>query len=190
MNFIETKKRILETYQEFIIKNLVDNKMLEINRIINENENFVTTSSCAGRIIIIGKKALREKYNTNFFLKTHDALERKYNIENLHFDNELWVLYEPPNIHIKCKDLKSAKMLHQFALEAKLSKSKFQSIKKPYVVEILGTGNLQIPIGFDGKLAIDQNYFNKVITVANKILIEEQNRLKSLKELIQLNEIN
>ena len=56
MNFIETKKRILETYQEFIIKNLMDNKMLEINRIINENENFVTTSSCAGRIIIIGKK--------------------------------------------------------------------------------------------------------------------------------------
>ena len=38
MNFIETKKRILETYQEFIIKNLVDNKMLEINRIIHENE--------------------------------------------------------------------------------------------------------------------------------------------------------
>ena len=30
--------------------------MLEINGIINENENFVTTSSCAGRIIIIGKK--------------------------------------------------------------------------------------------------------------------------------------
>ena len=190
MNFIETKKRILETYQEFIIKNLVDNKMLEINRIINDNENLVTTSSCAGRIIIIGKKALREKYNTHFFLKTHDALEKKYNIQDLDFKNELWLLYEPPNIHIKCKDLTSAKMLHQFALKAKLSKSKFQSIKKPYVVEILGTGNLQIPIGFDGKLEIDQNYFDKIINVANQILIEEQNRLKSLKELIKFKEIN
>ena len=190
MDFIETKKRILKTYREFTIKNLVDNKMLEINRIINENENFITTSSCAGRIIIIGKKTLREKYDTIFFLKTHDALEKQYNIEKLDFENELWVLFEPPNIHIKCKDLKSAKMLHQIALGAKLSKSKFQSIKKPYVVEILGTGNLQIPIGFDGKLAIDQNYFDKIITVANQILIQEQSRLKSFKELIQLIEIN
>ena len=181
LDFTEHKSRILKKYQEALDQKLVDTDMIEINHTINKLPEYVTTSSCTGRITIISKTKLRSKYNTVFHLKTHNPNEfSKYhyeNLQNIDFDGELWLLVESPNVHIRCHNLENAENLHQIALQSKLSKSKFQSISPAIVVEILGTGSIQVPLGSDGKILISKDHFRFVVIKSVELLHAEQKRL-------------
>ena len=179
MGFKSEKVEILKQYDVAIKSGLVDNDMIAINALINTNPHWVTTSSCFGRIIIISKNNLRSKYQTEFLFKSHSpSTVRNIKLENMHFSNEFWMLLEPPNIHVRCHNLELGKQLVTYALESKLGRSKYQSVYPKIVVELLGTTNMQIPLGESGKMIIQTEYFDYLCSKMEGILMEEQNRIQ------------
>jgi len=185
MQFEESKRRILENYEDALSKGVVDDDMIAINEAINVLPDFVTTSSCFGRMTLISKTAMRDKYHTNFHFKTHQPSAIDLQVTELpEFDGTLWLLVEAPNIHVRSKNLDAASELQKLGLQAKLSKSKFQSLKPAIVVELLGTGSLQIPLGQQGEILISQVFLEMVEVEARELLSVEQERLRSFHQLI------
>ncbi len=94
------------------------------------------------------------------------------------FEGHLYTNLEPPTYHIACKTLDDAIILHQQAIDSNIGYSMFKTIKKSIVVEIRGTGMLYIPIGFNNKILVSDEYIDHIIKLSNEILTDEQARMK------------
>lgn len=190
-NIFRTRKAAaLKKWTKALEDDRVDKEVIPLVNQINDLEDFYTTSSCAGRLTIISKEAVRSKYKTDFIFKSHNPEDLK--LEKIGFpisyrQKELWMLLEPPNFHVGARTHQSAIALVKLAQKCGLGKSKYQSINPAVVVEILGTGSLSLPLGFDGEMLVSQEYLTRVLKLASQMLTEEQKRLyrfsKSLVEL-------
>ena len=102
-NFNQRKKDILEKSDKSSIGSW-DEK-------INSTDNYYTTSSCSGRIVLMRDE---NKKGEGLFVKVwHDKInfeDLKKELENLENRNIKFKL-ESPIIHIACKDLESASKL-------------------------------------------------------------------------------
>ncbi len=191
-NIFKTRKiAALKKWTNAVDENKVDIEVIPLVELINGFDHYYTTSSCAGRLTIISKSAVRSKYHTDFIFKSHNPNE--LSIEKIGYpiefkQKELWMLLEPPNFHIGAKNLDYAETMVKLALNSGLGKSKFQSISPGIVVEILGTGHMSLPLGFDGEMAVSKEYLKKVLKIASSMLEEEQIRLARFHE--QLTKFN
>lgn len=186
--FFDKKKLALKKLQEAINEEKVDVGVLDLINIINSYEQYYTTSSCAGRFVVLSKSSFRGKYTADFVYKTHSPpvdLPKVIEAVLKPFEGYLYINIEPPTYHIACKTLEDAIKLHQLAIDNNIGYSMFKTIKKSIIVEIRGTGNLSIPIGFQGKLYVSNEYLEHVRNLSNEILSSEQARIKKFENKIQ-----
>jgi len=66
---MKEKFRYLEDLKEVIQKGEVDLRIIDTLNILNSKENYYTTSSCAGRIILIEIEEIGDKKESNFIFK-------------------------------------------------------------------------------------------------------------------------
>ena len=168
-------------------ENKVDLEILHVINRINEFAQYYSTSSCAGRIVLLSKANFRGKYTAEFVYKNHSPLNPEAIIELKNsmkrpFAGQLYFNVEPPTYHVVCNTFEDAMQIHQLALEVALGYSMFKSIKKSIVVEIRGTGLLQVPIGLDNKVYITDEHLDFILALGNEVLSSEQDRVKKLYE--------
>lgn len=183
--FKNKKKQAILKLDKALKEDKVDYEVIQLINIINKLNNYYTTSSCAGRFLLISKDDVRDKYNTDFIYKTHDPdliYQAKEYLNN--FKGHLWLLLEAPNFHVGCIDLNSAIQLHKLSLKAGFGYSKIQSLEPSIVVEILGTSRISSPLGHKNKLLVNDNYIDYICTICNKLLKEEQMKLKVWEKLL------
>ena len=147
---------------------------LDINQRINDHKDYFTTSSCAGRLILIEKDRVNSKYDTVFRFRTHDPrdIDRMHDLifketnefSRFRFQNTLWILLEAPDFHVRCRTIDNALAMHKLALDAKLALSKYQSLEPSIVLE-------------DRNLLISPDHLALVLKECKKLLTEDQNRL-------------
>jgi tRNA wybutosine-synthesizing protein 3 len=186
--FTNKKKIALHKLETALSENKVDLEVLELINLINALDNYYTTSSCAGRIVILSKNSFRGKYSASFLFKKHDLVSFNEIDSVLRDLPDFVLLYlnvEPPTFHIAASSINHAIFLHQMALDSGLGYSMFKTIKKSIVIEVRGTGMLQIPIGHNNKVFIEPPYLKFVLDHGNEILKQEQNRVKLFKERIE-----
>ncbi len=188
VNLFKTKKQAaLKKWETAKKENKVDLEVVELVELINGFEQYYTTSSCAGRLIIISKSSVRNKYNTTFHFKSHSP--SAITIENVGFpiefeQNELWLLLEPPNFHVGCSDLENMLKLLNLSKKAGFGQSKIQSVKPTLTIEVLGTSRISLPIGNEKKMVVSQDYLEYILKAASSMLKEEQKRLEILQDFL------
>ncbi len=189
--FEKRKKKAMEKLRQALTLNKVDAEVMPIINLLNSFPQWFTTSSCAGRLALLSKGGIRSKYDAAFWFKTHDPgvfhqVKRRLPRD---FKGQLWLLVSPPMFHVAARTLKDALLLQQLARHARLGYTKIQSISPSIIVEVLGTGNMAIPIGQDGQIFISSLHLERVLELAAKMLAEDQARMWKwydlLKELIQ-----
>jgi len=143
-----------------------DKRILDLCDKINSSENYYTTSSCSGRILII--KDEDKKINGLFEFVSHDFvifdnfLERVKKIRgNCKFKQE------PPLIHIVCDTLPNAEILLRKAQEVGFKRSGIISLGRNIVLEILSTEKLEFPLMLNGRLIVDEAFLKIVLEKAN-----------------------
>ena len=156
MDFDLKKHQMLEKLHDAKEKGLVDLDAIPILDIINESTKFYTASSCSGRLDILEVEKLGQKIHSRFLYKTHqipaDYREIKAILESINdFHYQLWFQVEPPVFHIGAKTLEAAKELLHIGLDAGLRRSGIRSLTKSIIVQLWGTGHLNVPIGSQGK---------------------------------------
>jgi len=160
-----------------------DIKIKSLCNKINKSKDYYTTSSCAGRIILL--KESTKKQPDAFLFKTHkkttlneikNALE-KTNYKDIEFQQTSCIL------HVACSSLEKAFTLVNKAKLAGWKRSGVMSQKRN-IVELHSTENMSFPIVKNSKLLVDNNFLKIAINQANQKLERTWKKIENLKKLI------
>ncbi len=162
-----------------------DKKIIGFCEKINLSENYYTTSSCSGRIVLIIDK---EKKESDLFLKVYHYLisfgELKKDLIELSKKNlSIKFKQEPAIIHIACKSLEDAQKLYDKAKQIGWKKSGLISWEKNFILELNSTEKLEFPI-VDKEILVDDNFLKKTVEESNKNLEKSWDKIEKLKNLI------
>jgi tRNA wybutosine-synthesizing protein 3 len=165
-SFKQRKKDVLSKVDKSFIGKW-DKKVLDVCKKINSLENYYTTSSCSGRIMII--KDFEEKKAGLFKFVSHELVDFEEFIEevnkikkgNFKFKQEAVIL------HVACKDLESAEKLLVKSFSAGFKRSGIISLGKNIIVEINSTERLEFPLIKNGKFLGNEYFFREILKKAN-----------------------
>ena len=183
--FEEQKKRALEKLRI----GGADEEVAGIIEKINSSEDFFTTSSCSGRIVLISIPEIGAKRAAKFVGKWHrppvsreevqEAIKLKGG-EGITEGREIWLLSQSPILHVACRDLEKAKALLRIAIESGFKYSGIKAISKDgkVVVEIVSTERMDVPLGKDGVMFCSEGYMDFILSKANFMLERGKGKLK------------
>jgi tRNA wybutosine-synthesizing protein 3 len=182
------KEDRMESLEKRICEGEVDQEVLPIVEIINSNPDYFTTSSCAGRIVLIELPEIGDKENAEFLGKWHRAVgadEVMAAFSKAKDNTVVFLLAQSPIIHVRCKTIRGALELRNLAVESGLKYSTLKSLtldKKnvpiKIVVEILSSENIHVPISRGGKLFPNSDYIAFLVKNANVVLERARGKLE------------
>jgi tRNA wybutosine-synthesizing protein 3 len=161
-------------------RGMVDGQIRPLVRLLNENPDYYTTSSCSGRIVLITREESSRKCDSRWLYVTHGkATAEEISKALMPVPEELvWLRQESFILHAVAKDLDAARKLLSVAAEAGLKHSGICSIGKRIILEIEGNEILEAPVSRRGKLLIDKDYLLILIRAANRKMVSNSKRLR------------
>lgn len=186
-DFIEGKKKSLQKLKNAIKNKEVDENILPILDLINGSENFFTTSSCFGRIVLLEIPKIGDKKNARFLGKWHKTIEIKEFIkvkENAK-TGQLWLLAQSPVIHIVAKTLSHADKILKLAISCGFKNSGLKSLDKKIVVEICSTERVDAPIGRDKLFYCDNIFLELLVDISNEVIKKSTQKLNKFQDKLK-----
>ena len=171
-SFTLYKQKNMRKLAEALEKQQVDNDVISLLEQINADERFVTTSSCAGRIVVLEIPILGDKKQAVFhgcwhytptFSELQQALKK-------FTTGQLWLLAQPPIFHIAARDIDSANLLLKAGIESGFKNSGIKTLQNQCMVELLSTERLDMPLGADGTIYCDDLYLHFLLQIAEKVI--------------------
>ena len=182
--FLKSKDNALKKLNKAINENKLDKKIKYIINLINSNNNYFTSSSCSGRIVIIEIPEIGDKKQAKFLGKWHREIhfDEVINSVNTSKSGMIWLLAQSPILHVKTKSISSADKLIKIAISSGFKNSGIKSITGNIVVEICSTERLDTPIGKNGILFSSENHLKFLVDISNYILKKSRRKLNLLKK--------
>lgn len=181
-NFLQRKQDVLSKNDKSSIGKW-DEKIKSLCEKINKKENYYTTSSCSGRIIVMIDKEKKGPDLFKFF--SHDLITLEYFLRCLPKEIaklNLKFKQEPCILHVSCKNLKDAYIFLEKAKLAGWKNSGIISKEKRLVVEINGTEKLEFPLMLKGKMLVNDKFLELIIKKSNENLKKSWERIKKLEK--------
>ena len=183
-NFKQRKKSILSKSDKSSIGSW-DRKIVFLCNKINSLENYYTTSSCSGRVVLMVDQ---DKKSPNLFLVvSHNLISLSWLRNNLEKfkTSRAKFKYEPLILHIVCKDLKSASLLLEEAKKIGLKHSGINALGKNIVLELNASDKLEFPVISDLGVLINEGFMKIVVKQTNEKLRKSWNYIKKLEKVIK-----
>lgn len=185
MTFEHEKNQFLKKIDKSS-KGKTDKAILPLIKMINRMENFYTTSSCAGRILLM--KETGKKQKNVFFRVWHEKInfaEAKKTIEESakKYLKIIYLKQEPCILHVSCKNLFDALRLVSMARQAGWKKSGITS--KRFMTELVSTEILAAPVAEKGNLLVNNDYLKILVKEANSKLFRTRQKIKNLQGMIK-----
>uniref|UniRef100_A0A8C9WQ63 tRNA wybutosine-synthesizing protein 3 homolog n=1 Tax=Scleropages formosus TaxID=113540 RepID=A0A8C9WQ63_SCLFO len=157
-NFAQWKNQCLAK-MDLSKKGSIDEDIQDVVRFINLSENFFTTSSCSGRIILIdGASDCQDvqKQNCSWLFVTHQMCHKCDVVSGLErSQGDAVFKFEPFVLHVQCKQLQDAQLL-----------------------AVRSTHTLEVPVSHKGQQLVDDHYIDFLVEVANQKMQENLRRIK------------
>tara|TARA_Y100000310_G_scaffold311740_1_gene358315 strand:+ start:418 stop:984 length:567 start_codon:yes stop_codon:yes gene_type:complete len=173
MNFNKEKKEFLEK-EDKSRKGFVDKKIKKLVDKINSLDDFFTTSSCSGRVLIATIPKPNKKNEVRYLFNLHDKVKNNEIRKILETDwpkGDVWFRVDGTIIHIASKNIEKAKKLMNIARDIGFRRSGIISMGKNRItLELISTENIETIISKKGKLLVDESYLKILIKEANKKL--------------------
>lgn len=184
--FLQRKTAVLSKLDKSFI-GLWDKKIKSLCDKINSKNDFYTTSSCSGRIVLIIDK---NKKLPNLFLRVwHEELSFKELKESLNQINKKDLIkfkFEPPILHVICKDLESSAGLLENAKSVGFKHSGINTLGKNIILELNGSERLEFPIFDKKKVLVDDNFLKLIVKQANEKLKKGWESIKKFEKKLQI----
>ena len=161
-----------------------DKKIIPLCEKINKKDNCYTTSSCAGRVVLVKDQESRSGV---FEWISHDLIkfkELKNALNKVNFAKFVKFKQEPCLLHVACRDLKGAQELVDKAKLVGWKRSGIITTGKRFVVELIGTEKLEFLIMNNHKLLVNNQYLELVVKKSNENLKLTWDKINKLKKLI------
>jgi len=186
-DFLNGKKSALAKFQLAKKENKVDLGIQSILDIINESENYYTSSSCFGRIVLLEIPNIGDKKEAKFLGKWHRTIKvnELFSAVKNAKKGQLWLLSQSPIIHIVVKTNNAADKLLKTAIACSFKNSNLKSLSKKIVVEVCSTERLDAPVGKDGVLFCNKDHLELLVDISNEIIKKSTLKLKKLEEKLR-----
>ncbi len=187
--FFEQKNFALKRLNEALKKGEVDKAILPIIRYVNSLEDFYTTSTCAGRIVLLqdlGSK--KEDFHVERWHRKIKFSELKKSLEKLPDKGATRLIQESGILHMVARNSENGTLLLKIALASGFKHSGFQVFKEPrFLVEICSSERIDVPIALNGNLIVDEKYLKYLVKLANEKFLKSQKKLKRLEKELKEN---
>lgn len=184
-SFLKRKQDVLSKLDKSHIGSW-DKKIAGLCDKINSFENYYTTSSCSGRVILIIDA--EKKGKDLFVFVAHDKIDFEELKENLDLalkkNKKIKFKFEPCILHIACKTLEDAEKLYEKGKLAGWKKSGIIGMKNGITVELNSTEKLEFPIIQNKKILVSDDFLKIVVDEANKKLGKSWMKIEKLGKLI------
>ena len=110
--FDVSKKKALEKAKK-ASEDEWDEKVIPLCDAFNNNQDFYTSSSCAGRVVLLQIPKIGDRSDAKWLFTSHGDADPKAVLKTLENPPEEQVVYryEPFIIHVECRDLTHAERL-------------------------------------------------------------------------------
>ncbi|XP_058394286.1 tRNA wybutosine-synthesizing protein 3 homolog [Diceros bicornis minor] len=171
-------------------KGSVDEDVVELVQLLNGREEFFTTSSCAGRVILLdgGINGFEvQKQNCCWLLVTHKPCVKDDVIVALKKANgDATLKFEPFVLHVQCRQLQDAQILHSVAIDSGFRNSGITVGKRgKTMLAVRSTHGLEVPLSHKGKLMVTEEYIDFLLKIANQKMEENKKRIERFYNCLQ-----
>ncbi|XP_011618093.1 tRNA wybutosine-synthesizing protein 3 homolog [Takifugu rubripes] len=171
-------------------KGSVDEDISHLVSLINSRERFFTTSSCSGRIILIDRVSGIsdiQKQNCHWLFVSHQKCKPDDLISALERSNGDAVFkFEPFVLHVQCRQLDDAQMMHSVAINAGFRNSGLTVGKLGKIMmAVRSTHVLEVPLSHNGKVLVEQEYIHFLTELANQKMEENLRRIQRFYDNLQ-----
>jgi len=178
--WLQFRKSSLSGLADAKLEGKADEKAFALIDTINALDDYVTTSSCSGRVMILSLE--KHKKDAKMQSRWHDKVDAEdveTAISGYRGEKRLWLKAEPFILHIACKDIESGTRMLMACKNAGIKRFGLQAMKgNRYMMEIIGTGKIDIPLEC---CSVDYGKFAKL---ANEILEKNWKRMETLRKEI------
>ncbi len=152
------------------IKQSWDKKISNLCNLINKSNDYYTTSSCSGRILILIED--EKKRNDLFLFCSHDLISfdiLKKELAQIKDKTKRLVYFrhDPCILHVSCRTLEKAQEMHDLGKDAGWKRSGIIATKKRFVVELNATQKIEMPIIDNGEILVDDKFLKVLVDEAN-----------------------
>lgn len=182
--FFDAKENALRSLKKACVDKKVDRGIFHVLELINEMEGFYTSSSCAGRIVLLEIPKIGDKHGASFLGIWHRTIERK-ELEAAAANATrglLWLLAQAPILHIGAETINLADRMVKTAVSCGFKNSAVKSIGKKIIIEICSTERLDAPIGKDGCLFCGEMHLSLLVEISNEVMRKSQKKIDRLAE--------
>ena len=187
-NFEEQKERAMKGLRKALAEDKVDKDVIPLLERINALDNYFTTSSCSGRISIMEMPYFGDKVNSVWLGKWHREVTAEEVLEAIgkHKSGQLWFLVRSPILHVAARTMEDVVELLNLAIGLGFKYSNIKSVShKKLLVEIRSTERMDVPLGEDGELWVDEEYTERIVSLANAQVRRFKGKLKRMGEEIE-----
>ena len=184
--FNNRKKNALVKLDSALKNHQVDRLVIPLLEKINSTSDYFTTSSCAGRIVVLQLPEIGNKKKAVFLGRWH----RTVNVEEVsealdsYTEGQVWLLTQPPIFHIGCKSITAANELMKLGISSGFKHSGIRSISSQITVELQSTERMDMPLGSNGKQVIESEKISFLVDQANTSITRAQHKLTRLQKNI------
>ncbi|MFO8132931.1 MAG: hypothetical protein R6U10_03210 [Thermoplasmatota archaeon] len=170
--FLQAKEQAMARLEKDIENGEVDEPALPVLEQLNAIEDFYTTSSCSGRIVVMEVPTVGDKRGARFLGSWDGAVS----VDDIRTalrkasEGELWLLAQPPIFHVAAALVDRAQMLVSLARESGFKQSSIKSLGDPVMVEVGSTEEMDVPLGRDGVLLCSDAYLELLVSIANELM--------------------
>ncbi len=190
ITFDKLKRYHVERLKKAMESGEADEPIYYLLNYINSLDNYFTTSSCAGRIILIKIPESGKKKDAKFLFKSHYPVKFEEIYQKLlevydKYKEKIYFKQEPLILHIAAKDINSAIVMLDIARKAGFKHSGIFLIKEERVMlEVIGNEKIETIISKNKKLLISEEYFRELVEEANKKLIRVMENTRRFYDLL------
>ncbi len=180
--YLDAKEKALKALEKAYCEEKIDGGVSQILRQINALKGFYTSSSCAGRIVLLQIPTIGDKHAASFLGIWHRTIKAEEVLVSATQATTglLWLLAQSPIIHLGAETLDGANTMVKTAISCGFKNSAVKSTGKKIIIEIASTERLDAPIGRDGLLFCDKQYLDLLVEISNEIIKRSQEKLGRL----------
>jgi tRNA wybutosine-synthesizing protein 3 len=185
--FLDAKEQALKSLDKACGEQKVDEGILPLLELINSIEGCYTSSSCAGRIVLLEIPQIGDKRGATFLGIWHRTitLEEFQAAATKASHGLLWLLAQAPILHIGVQTPELADTMVKTAVSCGFKNSAVKSTGKKIIIEFCSTERLDAPIGKDGQLFCESNYLTLLVDISNEVIKRSQKKLIRLEKTLQ-----
>ncbi|XP_046362120.1 tRNA wybutosine-synthesizing protein 3 homolog isoform X1 [Haliotis rufescens] len=167
-------------------KGSIDVPIVDLVKLINDQSNYFTTSSCSGRILLFEQDAGNrvKKKGCKWLFTSHDFVQPEEVVSSLRaLEGDAVFKFEPMVLHVQCRSVADAQSLHACAVASGFRNSGITiGSRGKIITAVRSTHSLEVPLSKDRRLMVSHEYLKFLADCANAKMQENLTRIERFHE--------